>query len=111
VTIFVPTPDDLPMDTLKAMPSTRQVQIICDPGDNPHWHETLGDTGNIQIYHLSPTARLQPLFAVDREAEEIMLAPAEQEFPVGIISKEEPMIKALTQLLSQARGMATQQQR
>ncbi|MFX0113513.1 MAG: hypothetical protein ACFFB3_03100 [Candidatus Hodarchaeota archaeon] len=111
VTIFVPTPDDLPMDTLKGMPSTRQVQIICDPADNPDWHKALGDTGNIQIYHLSPTARLQPLFAVDREAEEIMLAPAEQEFPVGIISKEEPMIKALTQLLSHARGMATQQQR
>lgn len=111
VTIFVPTPEDLPMETLKGMPSTRQVQIICDPGDNPDWHKTLGDTGNIQIYHLSATARLQSLFAVDREAEEIMLAPAEQEFPVGIISKEEPMIKALTQLLSQARGMATQQQR
>jgi hypothetical protein len=111
VTIFVPTPEDLPMETLKAMPSTRQVQIICDPGDNPDWHKTLGDTGNIQIYHLSATARLQSLFAVDREAEEIMLAPAEQDFPIGIISKEEPMIKALTQLLSQARGMATQQQR
>ncbi|MFW9917114.1 MAG: helix-turn-helix domain-containing protein [Candidatus Thorarchaeota archaeon] len=111
VTILVPTPADLPMETLKGMPSTRQVQIICDPGDNPDWHKTLGDTGNIQVYHLSPSARVQSLFAVDREAEEIMLAPAEQEFPVGIISKEEPMIKTLTQLLSQARGMATQQQR
>ncbi|MFQ5977612.1 MAG: helix-turn-helix domain-containing protein [Candidatus Heimdallarchaeota archaeon] len=111
VTIFVPTPEDLPLETLKAVPSSRQVQVICDPGNNPDWHKTLGDSGNIQVYHLSSTARMQPLFAVDREAEEIMIAPAEQEFPVGIISKEEPMIKALTQLLSQARGMASQQQR
>lgn len=111
VTIFVPSPDDLPLEVLKAVPSSRQVQIICDPGNNPDWHKTLGDSGNIQVYHLSASARTQPLFAVDREAEEIMIAPAEQEFPVGIISKEEPMIKALTQLLSQARGMASQQQR
>lgn len=109
VNIIVPSYTDLDMNVLKEIPMRRRVTIYTNTGDRT-WMEPFVDKSNIRFFHLETGkgTQLPPIFAVDRESEEILFAPAsDMKSPMGILSSEGPYINAIANnLMSQYMAMA-----
>jgi hypothetical protein len=109
VNIIIPSYVDLDMGVLKETPMRRRVTIYTNVG-NGAWMEPFIDKSNIRFFHLETGegTQLPPVYAVDRESEEILFAPAStMKAPMAILSSEEPYINAIANnLMSQYMAMA-----
>ncbi|MFX0181866.1 MAG: hypothetical protein ACFE95_02190 [Candidatus Hodarchaeota archaeon] len=109
VNIIIPSYVDLDMDVLKEIPIRRRVTIYTNVGSGA-WMEPFIDKSNIRFFHLETGegTQLPPVYAVDRESEEILFAPASaMKAPMAILSSEEPYINAIANnLMSQYMAMA-----